>query len=135
MFCLYLSSPGLDSECAEIVADLEKRIAETEADLQRYVTEKQQLEATAAASQAAAVDTSSGGDVTALQQQQQRQGDDTADDDQGGDGAVRERIEFTQANITGLTEELNALKESLYQFKPERMKADLETQRKAEQQK
>ena len=127
----------MDSECAEIVADLEKRIAETEADLQRYVTEKQQLEATAAAaaSQTSAIDTSSGGDVTALQQQQQRQGDDTADDDQGGDGAVRERIEFTQANITGLTEELNALKESLYQFKPERMKADLETQRKAEQQK
>ena len=132
---MYLSSPGLDSECAEIVADLEKRIAETEADLQRYVTEKQQLEATAAAaSQTPAIDTNSGGgDVTTLQQQQRQ--NDTADDDQGGDGAVRERIEFTQANITGLTEELNALKESLYQFKPERMKADLETQRKAEQQK
>ena len=113
--------PGLDSECAEIVADLERRIAETDADLQRYVSEKQQLETQLTNAAADGDDSTTNLDGT---------GTVAADVT-----SVRERLEFTEANIAGLTDELNALKESLYQFKPEQMKVDLETQQRAEQQK
>lgn len=94
---------GLDSECAEIVADLERRIAETEAVLSRYETERERLQSQQTQQQTTAAD-----DVTACESSETPSGGVSSVS--GGEAGLEEQLAFTEANITGLTEELNSLK-------------------------